>query len=219
MRTTTLLTSDLLALPVERELALATLPGGELGVWEAGPGTETDIEVDEVFVVLAGAATVEVADGPTLELRPGTVVRLHAGDRTTWTVAETLRKLYVALDESTGAGEPGERLLADDLRTVPLTGASEPGSWVEGGWPVARTRPLDDLAGVRVSAWEVTAGVVADLEQEEYLLVLSGAGVLRIEGGPALRLAPHALVHLGEGDRTEWTVTEDVRAFLVTLPS
>ena len=70
---------------------------------------------------------------------------------------------------------------------------------------------------MRLSAWEVTAGVVADLEQDEYLLVLSGAAVVRIEGGPAVELSPHALLRLGEGDRTEWTVTEDVRAFLVSL--
>ena len=218
MTTTTLLTSDLLVLPIEGELSLAALPGGELGVWETGPGAETDTEVDEVFVVLAGDATVQVADGPTLELRPGTVVRLFAGDRTTWTVRETLRKLYVALDEPAGDG-PGERLLAEDLRTLPLSGESHPGSWVEGGWPEARTQALDDLAGVRLSAWEITAGVVADLEQDEYLLVLSGAAVVRIEGGPAVELSPHALLRLGEGDRTEWTVTEDVRAFLVSLPA
>jgi uncharacterized cupin superfamily protein len=218
MTTTALLTSDLLALPIEGEQAIATLPGGELGVWETGPGTQSDTEVDEVFVVLAGEATVEVAGGPTFEIRPGSVVRLYAGDRTTWTVRETLRKLYVALDEPV-EGEPGERVLAEDLRTVPLTGESAPGSWVEGGWPVAHTRPLGDLAGVRLSAWEVTAGVVADLEQDEYLLVLSGVAVVRIEGGPAVELSPHALLRLGEGDRTEWTVTEDVRAFLVSLPA
>ena len=217
MTTTTLLTSDLLVLPIDRERALAPLPGAELGVWEAAVGTETDTEVDEVFVVLSGAATVQVEGGPTLVLRPGTVVRLHAGDRTTWTVTEPLRKLYVALDEPAG-GVPGERLLAEDLRALPLTGESHPGTWVEGGWPVARTQPLDDLAGLRISAWEITAGVVADLEQDEYLLVLSGAAVVRIEGGPAVELSPHALLRLGEGDRTEWTVTEDVRAFLVSLP-
>jgi uncharacterized cupin superfamily protein len=59
--------------------------------------------------------------------------------------------------------------------------------------------------------------VVADLEHDEYLLVLSGAGTLRLEGGPAVRLAPHALVRLGEGERTEWTVTETLRALVVSV--
>ena len=218
MTTTALISADLLALPLPGgELVLTPVPGGELGVWEAAPGVQTDVEVDEVFVVLAGAATVEVEDGPVFDLRPGTVVRLFAGDRTTWTVTESLRKLYVALDEPAG-GVPGERLLAADARSLELTGESEPGSWVEGGWPVARTQHLGDLAGVRLSAWEVTAGVVADLEQDELLLVLSGAADVRIERGPAVERAPYALLRLGGGDRTEWTVTEDVRAFLVTLP-
>ncbi len=217
MTATALLSSDVLVLPIGGEHVLAPLPGGQLGLWETGPGTETDTEVDEVFVVLAGAASVRVAGGPTLELRPGCVVRLFAGDRTTWTVTEPLRKLYVAADAPVAA-PPGERMLARDLRTLQLSGESHPGSWVEGGWPVARTHQLGDLAGVRISAWEVTAGVVADLEQDEYLLVLSGAAVVRIEGGPAIELSPYALLRLGEGDRTEWTVTEDVRAFLVSLP-
>ncbi|MBX5443031.1 MAG: DUF861 domain-containing protein [Solirubrobacteraceae bacterium] len=66
----------------------------EHGVWEHTPGTSTDTEADEVFVVLSGRATVEVEGGPTLELAPGTVGFLRAGDRTTWTVHETLRKVY-----------------------------------------------------------------------------------------------------------------------------
>jgi uncharacterized cupin superfamily protein len=66
-----------------------------VGVWEHGPGTSTDVEADEVFVVLSGRATVQVAGGPTLELGPGDVGILAAGDRTTWSVRETLRKVYL----------------------------------------------------------------------------------------------------------------------------
>jgi uncharacterized cupin superfamily protein len=47
-----------------------------------------------MFVVVSGRATVEVEDGPTLELGPGVVGVLREGDRTTWTVRETLRKAY-----------------------------------------------------------------------------------------------------------------------------
>jgi uncharacterized protein len=45
--------------------------------------------------VLSGRATVEVAGGPTLELAAGSVGFLDEGARTTWTVQETLRKVYV----------------------------------------------------------------------------------------------------------------------------
>src|SRR6478609_1496337 len=61
--------------------------GLEIGVWEMSPGVMTDIEADEVFVVLSGSATVEFADGTaTLALGPGDVVRLAEGAETVWTV-------------------------------------------------------------------------------------------------------------------------------------
>ncbi|QRY53973.1 cupin domain-containing protein [Mycolicibacterium septicum] len=68
-----------------------------VGVWEHTPGVSRDVESDEVFVVLSGDASVAFDDGsPTIDLRPGSLVRLHAGQRTTWTVRETLRKVFVA---------------------------------------------------------------------------------------------------------------------------
>ncbi|MBW9095695.1 cupin domain-containing protein [Microbacterium jejuense] len=69
-----------------------------VGVWEHTPGTSTDVEADEVFVVLSGSATLAFTD-PALspvELRAGSVVQLTAGMRTVWTVHETLRKVYIA---------------------------------------------------------------------------------------------------------------------------
>ena len=80
------------------ELApLTTVGDAEVGLWGMEPGVDHDTEVDEVFVVLAGRGTVRFEDGEVVELAPGVAVRLHAGERTTWTVTETLRKVYVAL--------------------------------------------------------------------------------------------------------------------------
>ena len=64
------------------------------GIWEITPGTVTDVEADELFVVLSGSATIAFEDGPTLNVGPGDVVRLPEGARTVWTVHETLRKIY-----------------------------------------------------------------------------------------------------------------------------
>ena len=73
-----------------------TVDGAEVGVWEITPGVVTDTEEDEVFVVLSGRASLSFEDGPEpIEVRAGCVVRLAAGMRTTWTVHETLRKVYV----------------------------------------------------------------------------------------------------------------------------
>ena len=66
----------------------------ERGVWQHTAGVSRDTESDELFVVLTGRATIEVEDGPTLEVGPGDVGLLHAGDRTTWTVHEDLRKIF-----------------------------------------------------------------------------------------------------------------------------
>ena len=71
--------------------------GAEVGLWEITPGVVTDVEVDEVFVVLSGAGEVVFTDtGERVDLGPGTMVRLHAGERTEWRVTETIRKVYVA---------------------------------------------------------------------------------------------------------------------------
>ena len=75
---------------------LIEFAGVEVGVWEMTPGVMTDVEADEVFVVLSGSATVEFGDGsPTISIGPGDVVRLAAGTETVWTVTETLRKIYL----------------------------------------------------------------------------------------------------------------------------
>jgi uncharacterized cupin superfamily protein len=75
---------------------LATLGDVEVGLWGMEPGVDHDTEVDEVFVVLAGRGTVAFEDGEVITLAPGVAVRLRTGERTTWTVSETLRKVYVA---------------------------------------------------------------------------------------------------------------------------
>ncbi|MDH6706493.1 putative cupin superfamily protein [Kitasatospora sp. MAA19] len=64
------------------------------GIWQITPGVVTDTEADEMFVVLSGRATIEIEGGPTLEVGPGDCAVLREGDRTTWTVHETLRKAY-----------------------------------------------------------------------------------------------------------------------------
>ena len=78
--------------------SLETSPDGRarMGVWEITPGTVSDVEAEEMFVVLKGSARVSIEGGPTLDLAPGCVGFLRAGDRTIWRVSETLRKVYVS---------------------------------------------------------------------------------------------------------------------------
>ena len=82
--------------PATAATALDEFGGLEVGVWEMTPGVMTDVEADEVFVVVSGSATVEFGDGSqSLRIGPGDVVRLAAGAKTVWTVTETLRKVYL----------------------------------------------------------------------------------------------------------------------------
>ena len=66
------------------------------GIWEMTEGVAHDTEVEELFVVLRGAGSVAFEDGEVIDLHPGSVVRLRAGERTTWTITQTLRKVYIA---------------------------------------------------------------------------------------------------------------------------
>jgi uncharacterized cupin superfamily protein len=82
--------------PRVSELVLDESEDGRVvrGIWQMTPGVVTDTEADEVFVVLSGRATIEFSDGTELEVGPGDVAVLTEGARTTWTVHETLRKVY-----------------------------------------------------------------------------------------------------------------------------
>lgn len=88
----------LIGRPTTAVHALATLGDVEVGIWEMTPGTASDTEADEVFVVLSGHARIEFVDPPlpAIEVDPGSIVRLAEGQRTVWTVTETLRKVYIA---------------------------------------------------------------------------------------------------------------------------
>ena len=93
-------------LPVEEVVAgspttavheLSNIGEVSIGVWEMTPGTATDTEADELFVVLSGRALIAFEDPalPDLAVGPGSVVRLAEGQRTVWTITETLRKIYI----------------------------------------------------------------------------------------------------------------------------
>jgi len=73
--------------------------GLDVGVWEMTPGSMRDVEVEEVFVVIAGDATLTRIKGgavETVELSPGVVCHLEAGEDNLWEVRVALRKIYFA---------------------------------------------------------------------------------------------------------------------------
>jgi uncharacterized protein len=65
------------------------------GIWQITPGVVTDIEADEMFVVLAGSATIELLTSErSIDVATGDVCVLAEGERTRWTIHQTLRKVY-----------------------------------------------------------------------------------------------------------------------------
>ncbi len=77
--------------------AQATEGDMEVGVWEHSVGTSTDVEVEEVFVVLEGEGTVTDDEGGRIDLAPGVVGLLPMGAKTTWTITKPLRKVWITL--------------------------------------------------------------------------------------------------------------------------
>lgn len=77
--------------------AQATEGDMEVGVWEHSVGTSTDVEVEEVFIVLEGEGTVVDDDGGRIDLAPGVVGLLPMGAKTTWTITKPLRKVWITL--------------------------------------------------------------------------------------------------------------------------
>lgn len=91
--------------PSTGSLEFGTLAGACIGVWEMSAGTMRDIEAEELFVVTAGRGSVLIeAFGDRkenrVELFPGSLMRLSEGMKTTWTITETLRKVYITVQDT-----------------------------------------------------------------------------------------------------------------------
>ena len=59
-----------------------------------GPTTWTP-QQREIIHVLEGAVRIEITGGPTLELGPGDIAALPAGQETTWHITTPFRELWV----------------------------------------------------------------------------------------------------------------------------
>ena len=69
---------------------------GTGGVWVV-----TDAESDEMFVVVAGRASIELLDrGDVINVVAGDVGVLTKGERTRWTIHERLREVYQIVEST-----------------------------------------------------------------------------------------------------------------------
>ena len=70
----------------------------EVGVWVMTPGAMTDVETDELCIIITGSGVVHrTLDGARVEqpLIAGAVFQLLKGEETLWVVTETVRKIYL----------------------------------------------------------------------------------------------------------------------------
>jgi uncharacterized cupin superfamily protein len=73
---------------------VTALNNANIGLWEAAPGLIGGVTMDEIFVVLEGRAEVTFEDTKeTIQIGPGDIVRLNAGQRNTWRTYEKIRKV------------------------------------------------------------------------------------------------------------------------------
>jgi uncharacterized cupin superfamily protein len=71
----------------------------QIGLWKPGPMADTPIEVeleaDETLLVLGGTGRLRIDGAAPHELRPGDIVSVPKGARTSWVVDEAFRELWV----------------------------------------------------------------------------------------------------------------------------
>lgn len=86
-----------------------------------------------------------------------------------------------------------------------------------GGEPRTGTAELGKFGELTVGVWEMTPGVMRDVEAEEVFVVLSGTATVGFDdGSPAITLSAGDVVRLAKGTKTVWTVTETLRKVYLT---
>lgn len=92
-----------------------------------------------------------------------------------------------------------------------------PADQVVGGRPQTGVATLGQFGGLEVGIWEMTPGVMRDVESDEVFVVLAGSALIDFEDGTtSLTVRAGDVVRLAAGARTVWTVTETLRKVYFT---
>jgi hypothetical protein len=86
------------------------------------------------------------------------------------------------------------------------------------GTPKTGSVQIEKFGGTVVGVWEMTPGVMRDVEVDEILTVLAGSATVEFQDGRKITLEPGAVARLHAGQQTVWTVTETLRKVYVLLP-
>lgn len=181
----------------------------EVGLWECGPGT---IEVppgdfDEMMCMAAGRATV-TQNGADFDLTPATLWVAPRGVSHSWTVHQTVRKLYVIDHRS---GEMAETGFMSNPH-VATVGNTKPRAATSGD-PHESTNVLWAHNRLDVGVWECTPGVFAAsrIGYDEVFMCLSGAATMTASNGMSFDLSPGSVLYTPSGFTGTWDVSETFR--------
>jgi len=97
--------------------------------------------------------------------------------------------------------------LLSDIELVAVCGEQR----IEGN-PQTGFAALGRFNGTEVGVWEMTPGVMRDVETDEVFVVLTGLGTVEFEQtGQTVKLEVGDVVRLRKGQQTVWTITETMR--------
>jgi len=185
--------------------------GVEVGIWECAPGTISGQtgDYDEAMCMVSGRVTVEHDNG-AFDISPGTAWVTPRQWRSTWTVHQTVRKMYVV------DNRPGHD-------TAPAAYLSNAHTAVLGS-PVARANPIkgdphESSAelwvhnGLNVGVWEATAGSFPASRDgyDEVFVCLSGVATMTGNDGVRYDLSPGSMLFTPSGFTGRWDVSETFR--------
>ena len=80
------------------------------------------------------------------------------------------------------------------------------------GDPSSGSVVLGEFAGREFGVWEMTPGAMSDVEDDEFFVVIAGAGSVEfLDDEVVVQLVPGSVMTLAAGARTIWTVTQTLR--------
>ena len=215
MYTAEILTAPLTPMPVEAGAPAQSLwewgyDGVDVGLWECAPGVLSGPggDYDESMCMVAGRGTV-THGGETYDIAPGTVWVTPRHWAHSWTVHQTVRKLYVI--DNRGGGSAPFAHLANAHHMV--LGEWRPRANPVKGEPHEASAALWNHNGLEVGVWEATPGAFPASRDgyDEVFVCLSGEATMTSSDGVRFDLAAGSVLFTPAGFTGRWDVTENFR--------
>ncbi|MCU1359750.1 MAG: hypothetical protein JWN99_1039 [Ilumatobacteraceae bacterium] len=186
----------------------------QVGIWSCSPGRftgSTEGENESMYMV-AGRATIDYDDG-VHDIVPGTLWTTPHDWTSTWTVHQTVRKLYV-IDKRSGTGGVTTHLANAATATL---GEPTPRATPIAGSPHESSVSTWTHDGLEVGVWQCTPGEFTFRRDgyDEVFCVLSGRATLYVDGadgpGQSFQLVPGWVILTPGGLTGRWVVHDTIR--------